>query len=329
MMVGDAPWVADGLEQAVVSSNVPRWFSVSPLIQDPEVHALITDLFGWLETEWQLPLASSEQAQPALPPPLDLKKDASTARELQRLYGISKVGRTLGKYHILASASPFNRGRRRSALFRREDLALVLNHPTVFLACPPLLREEVYSVEEIIRLDRVKNPRYCYKLLRKYRLVPVGYRSSKGKPLALYKKADLASALAQWEWDRLAETLNRWWLRFAPSACQNCGKCQQHASNPLIERRAWKTSLQALCSVVASFLREVIHLGSVRAWWQVHQAGTWEGGRDSAAWGSLFMYLFDRRFIRLSIDELLRKKPLCNLDNEERTRLWRRRCPEA
>jgi site-specific recombinase XerD len=327
MMVGDSHWVADGLEQEVVSSDVHRWFPGSPLIQDTDVHALITDLFGWLETEWQLPLASSEQAQPVLPHPLDLKKDAYTAGELQRLYGISNVGRTLRKHHILASASTFNRGRR-SALYRREDLAPVLNHPTVFLECPPLLREEVYTVEEIIRLYRVKNPRYFYKLLRKYRLVPVGYRSSKGKPLALYKKADLASAIAQWEWDRLAETLNSWWLRFAPPACQNCGKCLQHASNPLIQRLACKTSLHALRSVVASFLREVIHLGSVSAWWQAHQAGTWEGGRYSAAWGILFMYLLDRRFIHLSIDELLRNKPLCNLDNEERTRLWRRRCPE-
>src|SRR5262249_45002213 len=67
---------------------------------------------------------------------------------------------------------------------------------------------------------------------------------------------------------------------------------------------------------------------SVSAWWQAHRAETWDGGRYSAAWGILFMYLLDRRFIHLSIDELLRNKALCNLNNEERTRLWRRRCPE-
>ena len=85
--------------------------------------------------------------------------------------------------------------------------------------------------------------------------------------------------------------------------------------------------LNQLRFAAASFLHEVLRLGSVSIWWSVHRTDAWER-EPNAAWGVLFIYLLDRRLLKLSIDEMLRIKSLCSMSNEDRTRLWRRRYPQ-
>ena len=328
MMVGDARWVADGQKPEEVSSGGSQWFPVSPLIQDSDVHALITDLFSWLETEWQLPLVNAEVARPSLPSPLLLTQDVYTTPELKRLYGVSEVNRVLKRYHIVPTGFTQNKGRP-GAVYRKEDVVPLVEPYRAQMQHPPVLIEEGYTVEELIRLFQVKSVRPFYKRLRKSGLVPMSFRDSRGKPIPLYKKEDLLPAIAGWEWERLSQILDVWWVRFFPPACRSCFRCQIRKKNPLIQQLACKgTKLSMLRSVVGSFLQEVMTLGSVSAWWSVHRRDTWESGPFSSAWGILFIYLLDRHFVHLPIDELVCHKPLCNLDNGERTRLWCHRHPE-
>lgn len=310
--------------------------STSPLIPDDDVYALMADVLCWLEAEWQLPLPGAEFARPALPQPIVLTKETYTVAELKCLYGVVNVRSVLRRYHIAASGSVCNKGRP-SAVYSAEDLAPVIARVCrvgcggVDVACPPLVTEQAYTVEEIMDLCRVTSRRSLYKLVRKYRLVPAGYRSSQGKPVPLYTKEDLVPAMMQWEGDRLVETLDAWWRRFFPPACQRCDRCQQHERNPLIQQLMCQgkqgTSLNRLRFVMAKFLRDVLRLGSVSAWWREHQKDRWEC-ETHAGWGVVFVYLLDRRLIRLSLAELLHIKPLCSMDNEERTRLWRLRRPQ-
>lgn len=158
--------------------------SIVPLIQDDDVPALITDLFCWLETEWQLPLLGAHLVRPALPCPLMLTKGTYTVAELKGLSGVDNVRKVLMRYHIVARGTVLNKGRP-SALYRAEDFAPLIARMSV--GAPPLLAELVYTVEEITDLCGVASRRYFYKLVRKYGLVPTGYRSSQGKPVPLYE----------------------------------------------------------------------------------------------------------------------------------------------
>lgn len=298
-----------------------------PLIQEKTLYALVTDMFDWFEKEWRLPVVCAELVRGALPSPVVLTKGSYTVAELRRLYGVANVGRVLHRYHIVATGSTFNKGRR-AALYCTEDLAPLIECLSGGLEYAPVLTKEAYCTEELMCLFGVKHHSRVNKLVRKYGIVPIGDRWSQGSPVPLYRKEDLEPAIVQWEGDRLVATLNQWWLRFFPPACQMCMRCQKHAQNPLIQHLMCKgTSLNPLRSVVVSFLRDVGRLGSVRAWWREHQVDAWER-EPHAAWGIVFIYLLDRRFIELSIDELLRMKPLYSMDNQERTRLWQHRRPQ-
>src|SRR5260370_17119494 len=62
-------------------------FSTTPRVPDNDLHALITDFFDWLETEWQLPVFTREAQRPPLPPPLALTKELYTVKDLACLSG--------------------------------------------------------------------------------------------------------------------------------------------------------------------------------------------------------------------------------------------------
>jgi site-specific recombinase XerD len=75
------------------------------------------------------------------------------------------------------------------------------------------------------------------------------------------------------------------------------------------------------------FLREVVRLGSVSAWWREHPAGKWKEERRQS-WGILFIYLLDRQLIQMSNEELWQLKPLLTLPVKNLTALWRERKAE-
>ena len=80
-------------------------------------------------------------------------------------------------------------------------------------------------------------------------------------------------------------------------------------------------------SALLHFLREVVRLGSVSAWWGEHPAGMWKEERRQS-WGILFIYLLDRQLIQLSHEELWQLKPLLTLPVKNLTVLWRERKAE-
>ncbi len=97
-------------------------FPTSPRIPDNDINALITDVFNWLETDWQLPVFTKEAQWPSLPPPpIALTKKFYTRKELRSLYGYSKtrVGELLREYGGL----PMILGSRgRAHAYRKQDL---------------------------------------------------------------------------------------------------------------------------------------------------------------------------------------------------------------
>lgn len=296
-------------------------------IRDDNVYAITTDFFSWLETEWQLPLLCDELVKPPLPTPIELTKETYTVAELNHLYGLAGVGAVLRRYEIKATGSMVNKGRL-AAVYAAKDLAHLILRLSVDVAGIPAFTEEVYTIEEFLGLFPGVNHRYCYKLVRRYGLVPVSSRPSQGRPIPLYKKEDLKAALVKWEGDRLIKILNEWWRRFFPPACQSCDRCRQHARNLLLQQvMCQRPILNHLRFAVASFLHEVLRLGSVSRWWSVHRTDAWER-EQNAAWGVLFIYLLDRGLLKLSIAEMLGIKSLCSMNNEDRTRLWRQRYPQ-
>ena len=291
------------------------------------MYAITTDFFSWLETEWQLPLLCDELVKPPLPTPIELTKETYTVAELNHLYGLAGVGAVLRRYEIKATGSMVNKGRL-AAVYAAKDLAHLILRLSVDVAGIPAFTEEVYTIEEFLGLFPGVNHRYCYKLVRRYGLVPVSSRPSQGRPIPLYKKEDLKAALVKWEGDRLIKILNEWWRRFFPPACQRCDRCRQHARNLLLQQvMCQRPILNHLRFAVASFLHEVLRLGSVSRWWSVHRTDAWER-EQNAAWGVLFIYLLDRGLLKLSIAEMLGIKSLCSMNNEDRTRLWRQRYPQ-
>ena len=191
------------------------------------------------------------------------------------------------------------------------------------------LAEEVYTLEDLMSLYGIRDK--VHKVVQRYRLVPMEDAQEFGSPPVRYRKAALSAVIEQWEWRRVNQVLNGWWLRFFPAACQRCYRCERHAGHPgtqalLCKRTGFR--LHSLRSAVAQFLREVFRLGGVSAWWRVHSAETWVGERHTA-WGILFMYLLDRHLLLLSHEELLCLLPLRLMRTEDLTRMWRlRRMPE-
>src|SRR5205085_2206968 len=125
---------------------------------------------------------------------------------------------------------------------------------------------------------------WLYRYVERFRIVSPGYvpylspTGTKGQCRA-YRKEDLALFLEQWEWKRLTQVLDQWWLRFFPPACGTCQSCRRGGRSPMAHLRV----------VFTHFLRELRHLGSVAAWWQEHQADTWKK-RICSASGILVIY---------------------------------------
>lgn len=66
-------------------------FPTSPRVPDNDILALITDFFAWLEKDWQLPVFTTEQQRPYLPPQVALTKEFYTLDELKDLFGYSRT----------------------------------------------------------------------------------------------------------------------------------------------------------------------------------------------------------------------------------------------
>jgi site-specific recombinase XerD len=194
---------------------------------------------------------------------------------------------------------------------------------------PLVLAEEVYTLEELMCLYGISEK--VHKVVQRYRLVPMEDALEDGSSPARYRKEDLSAVIDRWEWRRVSQVLNGWWLPFFPLACQMCSRCKLHAGRPRTQQLLCKRigyRLASLRSTVARFLQEVFRLGSVSAWWRVHSAETWVGERHTV-WGILFIYLLDRHLLLLSNEELLQLTPLRLMNTEDLTRLWRfRRMPE-
>lgn len=101
-------------------------FSHTPLVEGKNLHACITDFFGWLETDWQLPLFAPETPRNPLPHPLDLADLLYSVEDLVRLYGYSasRTQNLLDAYGIVLQSYVHAGGRTgRHALFSKQDLA--------------------------------------------------------------------------------------------------------------------------------------------------------------------------------------------------------------
>jgi hypothetical protein len=188
------------------------------------------------------------------------------------------------------------------------------------------LHEEVYTIADLRGL--YGGSEGLGRIVREHDLVPVGYSSGKGRKRALYRKEHLAPLMRAWEWKRLQMALNQWWLRFCPPACQTCSDCLKHTFHPPTQRLLCrKGGNRSLRSALLHFLREVVRLGSVGAWWGEHVVSTWKEER-SRGWGILFIYLLDRQLIQLSNEELWQLTPLLTLPVVDLTALWRERQAE-
>lgn len=192
---------------------------------------------------------------------------------------------------------------------------------------PLALNEEVYTAKEIALLYGY-NSEHVGRLLLAQSISPLA--GGKGGISAVYRKRDLVSIIKQWEWVRILSTLNHWWLRFYPPACEACSNCKRRDLAPLGRQLNCTRSvtLSSLRSVAMNFLEEVYFLGGVAARWRKLGAPAWSKKRQSSGWGIILIYLLDRRLLHLSDDELLQLKPVCNRNRYDLTRLWRNRHPD-
>lgn len=209
---------------------------------------------------------------------------------------------------------------------------LKVEHPEVvreLLPQPLVLAKEVYTLEELMCLYGIEDK--VHRVAQRYHLVPMKEAQEFGSPPARYRREDLSAVIEQWEWRRVSQVLNGWWLRFFPTACQTCVRCKLYDGRPRTQQLLCKKigyRLDSLRYAIAHFLQEVFRLGSVSAWWRVHSADTWIGERHTV-WGILLIYLLDRQLLLLSNEELLQLTPLRLMNTEDLTRLWRlRRMPE-
>jgi len=192
---------------------------------------------------------------------------------------------------------------------------------------PPLaLTKALYTVKDLTCFSGYCQS-YVRELLQDHSVFPV--RPGKRGSEQVYRKQDVAPLIEQWRWKRLIQTLDSWWQRFFPPACETCKHCQTYRRDPFTRQLYCSSndSLRILHSVFARFLGEVHRLDSVAAWWHEYHVGTWSRS-TSSAWGIVFIYLLDRRLLYLSHIELLQLEPIRNKGNHEITRLWRNRRPE-
>jgi site-specific recombinase XerD len=97
-------------------------FPAQPRVLDNDVHALITDFFDWLETEWQYPLSAPQLPRETLPSPFALLEEHYTMLDLSLLYGYHIE--TIRKMLRYSGLLPDRRtSRKRSFFFTKQDLA--------------------------------------------------------------------------------------------------------------------------------------------------------------------------------------------------------------
>jgi hypothetical protein len=194
------------------------------------------------------------------------------------------------------------------------------------LPVPIALAEGFYTVRDLNRLYGYQEES-IHNMLKRSGIFPS--QCGKGGRYYFYKSQDLRPQIASWEWQRLLQAVDQWWLRFFSPACGTCQNCRKFEHMPLT-RQVYccsNTQLKLLRSVFTTFLEEVDRLGSVGVWWDEHQPDTW-GRATCPAWGIVLIYLLDRRLLHLSNEELLQLKPVCNKGPQNLTRLWRHRHPE-
>lgn len=194
------------------------------------------------------------------------------------------------------------------------------------LPLPLALTEELYTIQDLAHLYGY-DEHHISILLKRHGIFPLKY--NKKRYSSLYKKHDLVPLLDRWEWKRLLQTLDQWWIRFFSPACCTCRQCQRFEYSPVTQQMYCNgnISLALLRSVFTDLLEKVHSLGSITAWWHAHHADTWRR-ETCSSWGIVLIYLLDQRLIHLSNDELVQLKPICNKNLQDLTRLWRHRRPE-
>jgi site-specific recombinase XerD len=189
-----------------------------------------------------------------------------------------------------------------------------------------VLSQTLYTVEEIRCVYGLTE--HDAQEVRCQHLIARGYRVERGRLVELYRKEDLGPLIARWEGKQVVKTLNEWWMRFFPAACQTGSHSFPVGSQAQSQQRVCKKAkLHSLHALVDHFVLEVMRLGSVHAWWHAHPANTWMGAQQSS-WGILFVYLLDRRLLHLSNSELIQLAPLHTLKTQGLMRLWRSRFPQ-
>jgi hypothetical protein len=186
-----------------------------------------------------------------------------------------------------------------------------------------------YTVLDLVRVYG-RSVHTVHQFLWRHRIPSIGSRpAEKGGRHTLYHKQDLLQVIEQWEWERLMNVVDIWWLRFFPPACGTCQRCRTHALHAVTQQIHCSGSvpLAHLRSVFHQLVEEVRRLGSIAAWWQTHADDGWQGER-CGAWGVILIYLLDRRLLHLSYDEMIFLKPLRDRTYQELARLWRHRCPD-
>jgi hypothetical protein len=188
----------------------------------------------------------------------------------------------------------------------------------------------LYTVPDLVELYG-RSVHTVHQFLWKHRIPSAGTRPTGkgGGHYTLYHKQDLLPVIEQWEWERLINAVDIWWLRFFPVACGTCQRCRSHAHQVVTQQIHCSGSvpLAHLRSVFHRLLREVRRLGSIRDWWQTHAADDWQG-ELCGDWGIILIYLLDRRLLHLSYDELIHLKPLRDKTYQDLARLWRHRHPD-
>ena len=184
-----------------------------------------------------------------------------------------------------------------------------------------------YTVPDLVRLYG-RSVHTVHQFLWKHHIPSAGTRPTGkgGGNYTIYWKQDLLPVIEQWEWERLMNAVDTWWLRFFSSACGTCRRCKIHSHHAVTQQIhcSGNVPLAHLRSVFCQLLKGVRQLGSVGAWWQTHATDHWKG-ELCGDWGVVFIYLLDRRLISLSYDELVSLKPLRDKDYQDIARLWRHR----
>src|SRR6266702_1716085 len=98
------------------------------------------------------------------------------------------------------------------------------------LPLPLTLSEEQYTIPDLARLCGCTFD-WLYRYVERFQIASPGYvpylspTGTKGQCRA-YRKEDLVLFLEQWEWKRLTQMLDQWWLRFFPPACGTWQRCR-------------------------------------------------------------------------------------------------------